>query len=148
MMIGMAIALAAGGATTPARDTKPPCAKDVKASAVAQRLSDLPEDITRDLLAWIKGLGDRETPLLQTDAPSAVARTFATGRFAQAMMLGRIWFVQIEVSETSGVRTIGYVWSNDDRKYHRSPMHSFGGPMCATLKAAEAGVISYGAAGF
>jgi hypothetical protein len=123
------------------------CAKEVGAITVVERLSELPPDIREDLLFRFKDMGDRGSPLLQTDAPSAVEMTYPTSRFAQALLIKNAWFVQFEVSMFSGVRTIGYVRGSDGR-FTRSPSRYFGGPACETLKAAVKGVYTPGGFNF
>ena len=61
-------------------------------------------------------------------------------RFAQAMLVRDEWFVQVEVSEFSGVLTIPYERSRDDGRYHFIGRHVLRGPSCETIKAILAGV--------
>ena len=135
------------GATTAQAAPLQSCAKEVQASAVVERLSELPPDIRDDLIYRFRGMGDRGSPLLQTDAPSAVEMTYPTSRFAQALLIKNVWFVQFEVAMFSGVRTMGYLRGTDGR-FTRSPSRYFGGPACETLKAAIAGVYTPGGFNF
>lgn len=122
------------------------CANEVKAIAVVERLSELPRDILDDLLSRFKDMGDRGSPLLETDAPSVVESGYPASRFAQALLIKNVWFVQFEVA-MGGVRTIGYVRGTDGR-FQRSPSHYYGGPACETLKAAVNGVTTPGGFNF
>lgn len=139
----MLIALLQSGASSAQPVLPQSCAKEVGATAVVERLSELPPDIRDDLLFRFKDMGDRGSPLLQTDAPSAVELSYPTSRFAQALLIKNVWFVQFEVSMFSGVRTVGYVRGSDGR-FTRSPSRYFGGPACATLRAAVSGVYNPG----
>ena len=137
---------AGASAATAAGSPAHSCGKDVGANAVVERLADLPADIRGDLLLTFRGMGDRGAPLLQTDAPSIAEREYPTSRFAQALRIKNMWFVQFEVA-MSGGRTIGYVQGTDGR-FARSPSHYYGGPACETLKAAVNGVITPGGFNF
>lgn len=124
------------------------CAEVAAASAAAYRLADLPEDV-RDRLAYLEqnlirtGIADGDAPLLQTDAPSLAERTHPTIRFKQAVLIGDIWFVQLEVSMTAGVRTISFHRRHDGR-FDVSHDHYFSGPACASIRAALDGVRTPG----
>ena len=147
MNSGLAIALWVLGSAAAGTGPQSTCARDVQAAATAYRLSDLPQDISGDLTSLATVLGDRiadsDSPLLRTDAPTAAERDHATVRFAQAMRVGDKWFVQFEVSQFAGVRTVTYV-RNQDGRFRRSPAHYFGGPACASIKAALDGVTTPG----
>ena len=125
------------------------CAREVGASDTAYRLAELPTDVREDLVrrrSDIFGgeqLADSDATLLNTDAPTAAERGHVVLRFAQAMRVRDIWFVQFEVSLLAGVRTISYVRHLDSR-FNLSPLHRFVGPACASIKAALAGVTSPG----
>jgi hypothetical protein len=146
MSSDLAIMLWALAAATGA---EPPvsCSEEVGATATARRLAELPQDIRADLgpLAEFFGdeIADSDAPLLQTDAPTAAERDYPTVRFAQALLVDDKWFVQFEVSLFAGVRTISYV-RHPDGRFHRSPMHYFGGPACASIRAARDGVTTPG----
>jgi len=124
------------------------CAREVHATATAYRLADLPPDIRSDLtLIAQNGIGDRGSPLLDTDAPGPAQVSFPTSRFYQALRVNNEWFVQFEVSMFAGVRTIGYV---PDRNggFRRYAPHYFGGPACESIKAALSGVTTPGGFNF
>jgi hypothetical protein len=93
-----------------------------------------------------KKMGDRGSPLLQTDAPTILERDYPTSRFAQALLIKNMWFVQFEVAMT-GMLTIGYI-KGTDGKFTRSPSHYYNGPACETLKAAVNGVTTPGGFNF
>jgi hypothetical protein len=119
------------------------CAEEVGAIAVANRLSKLPQDIRADLMQMDKNMGDPGSPLLQTDAPSVAQSKYPTSRFFQALLINKIWFVQVEIAMTSGIRTMGY-YRDSDGRFQRSRSHYYGGPACETLKAAANGVYNPG----
>jgi hypothetical protein len=128
-------------ATTAAPST---CADEVRAAAIASRLSELPREVRDDLMLLTEGaMADSDSPLLQTDAPTAAERGQGTVRFAQGLLVGGKWFAQFEVSMFAGVRTVAYV-RNQDGRFRRSPMHYFGGPACASIRAALDGVTTPG----
>ena len=139
------VLLQVGAATAQAA---PPlsCAKEVGATAVVERLSELSPDIRDDLIFRFKDMGDRGSPLLQTDAPTALERDLPTSRFAQALLIKNVWFVQFEVAMT-GMLTMGYI-KGSDGKFMRSPSHYYSGPACETLKAAVNGVTTPGGFNF
>lgn len=135
------------GAAPAGTEAQRACAREVGATATAYRLADLPKDI-RDDLASRSGLfgaeiADSDSPLLQTDAPTAAERNYPTVRFAQAMFARDRWFVQFEVSLFAGVRTISYS-RQPGGGFGFTPAHYFGGPACASIKAALAGVTTPG----
>jgi hypothetical protein len=144
--IFMLLVLLQVGAATAQAAPQQSCAKEVKAIAVVERLSELPADIRDDLIFRFKDMGDRGSPLLQTDAPTALERDLPTSRFAQALLIKNVWFVQFEVAMT-GTRTMGY-FRGTDGKFTRSPSHYYGGPACETLKAAVNGVTTPGGFNF
>lgn len=141
--VSMLLAFGAGTIAETAEQRS--CAQEIGATASAYRLADLPQDIRDDLANrrdWLgEDMADSDAPLLQTDAPTAAERGYPTIRFAQAMLVGEIWFVQFEVSLFAGVRTISYIRQNDGR-FHLTPLHYFNGPPCASIKAALAGVTT------
>lgn len=142
----LAIGLLQVAGTTSAAEPSPSCAVEVGAASVAERVSELPTEIRDDLLRIAGGvIGEKDSPLLRTDAPSSEERAYSTTRFVQALLIESEWFVQLDVAMTSGVRTFGYV--KDERgAYRRSLSHYFGGPACASIKAALAGVYNPGQA--
>src|SRR5690242_13739597 len=113
----IAIVTVATAVATPS-DAQRTCAKNIGAQAVAYRLNDLPSDIRKDLAApnmYLKEpVADYDASLLQTDAPTAEQAHYPRLRFAQAMLVRDEWFVQVEVSEFSGVLTISYERSRED----------------------------------
>lgn len=119
------------------------CAKEVGATEVAYRLSEVPKDILADLMLMDKNMGDQGSPLVQTDAPSAEQLKWPTSRFLQALLINRTWYVQVEVSMMSGVRTMGYSRGSDGR-HQRLSSRYYGGPACETLRAAVKGVYNPG----
>ena len=140
------LALLQVGAATAQAAPQQSCAKEVKAVALVERLSELPADIRDDLMMMDKKMGDRGSPLLQTDAPTILERDYPTSRFAQALLIKNMWFVQFEVAMT-GMLTIGYI-KGTDGKFTRSPSHYYNGPACETLKAAVNGVTTPGGFNF
>lgn len=142
----MMILLLQAGAATAQAAMPQSCATEVNATSVVEHLSELHPDIRNDLLFRFKDMGDRGSPLLQTDAPSVIESKYPTSRFAQAVLLRNVWFVQFEVAMT-GMLTIGYVQGSDGR-FTRAPSHYYGGPPCETLKAAFNGVVTPGGFNF
>lgn len=119
---------------------------NISATTVIERLSDLPPDIRSDLTSIYRDMGERSSPLLQTDAPSAVEKTYPTSRFFQAMFIKNFWLVQYELTY-GGRRTLGYIRGTTGR-YQRSPGHYFSGPFCATIEAVLNGVSTPGGLNF
>ena len=105
---------------------------------VATRLSDLSPEIRTDLMASYKDMGDRNTPLLKTDAPTAREQGLATSRFIQAVRIKDEWFVQYEWT-FGGRRTLGY-FRGSNGHYQRAPYHYLSGPFCKTLQAIKDGI--------
>jgi len=144
-----ALAMLLWASGTPVAEDVPQsaCAREVGASATALRLAELPQEIRDDLVRRREVFGDtvadRDSPLLQTDAPTEAERGHATVRFAQAMRVGNSWFVQLEVSLMAGVVTVSYAHQTDGR-FRLSPFHHFRGPACASIRAALAGVTTPG----
>jgi hypothetical protein len=143
-LVTMLLAAATASAETEAQRS---CAQEVGATASAYRLTELPRDIRDDLASRRDMFGaemaDSDSPLLQTDAPTAEESDYPILRFAQAMLVRDRWFVQFEVSMFAGVRTISYLRQPDGR-FSLTPSHYFGGPACASLRAALAGVTTPG----
>lgn len=140
--------LLAIGPATVETEPRPSCAEEVRATATAYRLADLPKEIRDDLNILMNNeIGDSDSQLLQTDAPVAAERNFPTARFFQALFVNREWFVQFEVSMFAGVRTIGYV-RDGNGGFRRWSSHYFGGPACETIKAALNGVTTPGGFNF
>jgi hypothetical protein len=139
----IALMMLAAGVASPS-DAQRVCAKEVGAQDAAYRLADLPPDIRKDLASpnmYLKtAVADHDAPLLQTDAPTAAQVHYPTVRFAQAMLVRDEWFVQVQVSMTTGVLTIPYQRSRDDGRYHFVGWHVLRGPSCETIKAVLAGV--------
>ena len=120
------------------------CPEEARATATADRLAELPREIRDDLMVLTANeITDENVPLLRTDAPTKAEEKHATVRFAQAMRFHNYWLVQFEVALFAGVRTVSYV-STGDGPYHRSPMFYFGGPACASIRAALEGVTAPG----
>lgn len=146
-MNALAMMLLAAGTVPVGTEAQRACAREVGASSTAYRLAELPPAIRDDLASrWdIFGadLADSDAPLLQTDAPTAEERHYPTLRFAQAMLVRDRWFVQFEVSSFAGVRTISYVREAGGH-FSLTPIHHFGGPACASIQAALAGVTTPG----
>lgn len=137
-----ATAVAGAGSAQPSS-----CAEEVGATATANRLAQLPQEI-RDRLPQLREIfgaemADSDAPLLQTDAPTAAERSYPTIRFAQAMLVGDKWFVQFEVSLFAGVRTVAFI-RRADGSFFLSAAHHFGGPACPSIKAALSGVNTPG----
>jgi hypothetical protein len=138
-------------ASTPAPDEAPQtCARTLGATAFTTKLSGVPQAIREDLVRRIAAQGsavaDSDVPLLQTDAPGERERGYARVRFAQAMHIGDRWFVQLQITLMSGVRTYVYA-RHSDGSFDFSPGQQFGGPGCASIKAALAGVDTFGVGG-
>lgn len=144
-MIEVAIfALAAAGSVSEQPSLGVQCSEMSAASSIVRRLSDLPREIRDDLTVLTEGaMGDRDGPLLQTDAPTAVEGTYPVTRFAQGLLFNDMWLVQFEVSLFSDVRTVTYRLS-DDNRYHRTSAHYFHGPACPSIRAALSGVTTPG----
>jgi hypothetical protein len=118
------------------------CPEAVRAAARAYRLSELPDEIRKDLMALTNDkITDENIPLLATDAPSEAERKHATVRFAQALRFHNYWLVQIEVALFAGVRTISFE-SMGNGPFRFSPGINFQGPACASIRAALDGVSS------
>jgi hypothetical protein len=124
------------------------CPEAVRATASAYRLSELPEEIRKDLMALTNNeITDEDIPLLNTDAPTEAERNHATVRFAQALRFRDTWLVQFEVALVRGVRTIAYV-SIQNRPFQLFRSQTFGGPACASIRAALDGVTTPGHLGY
>ena len=124
------------------------CADEIGAASVAIELADLPQDIREHLNSLDpKGMGERDSQLLKTDAPAGAERHHLQTRFVQAFLVKDEWFVQFEVAMFSGVRTVGYVRDSGGR-FRPWPPHYFGGPPCASVKAARQGVTTPGGFNF
>ena len=127
------------------------CLRDLRVEAVVTRLADLPADVRAGLSRlgasphWTR-IADSDEPLLQTDAPSAAEREYPRARFAQAVRVRDRWFVQFEATQEGGVRTVGFERRLDGR-FSLSRLYTFGGPACASIKAALAGVWTPGGFG-
>jgi hypothetical protein len=121
------------------------CANALGASAIAHRLSELPEEIRRDLQRTDIFHGDRlaesDVPILWTDAPTAREQGYATIRFAHAVLVRDKWIVQFQVSLFAGVRTISYR-RRPDGAFDFNPSVYFAGPVCPSIKAALDGVLN------
>ena len=121
------------------------CAKTLGATAIVHRLADLPPSVRDDLLSRIKAIGgnlaDSDVPILQTDAPGPKETSYAHERFEQAVLVGDIWFVQLRIAMTPGVNTLAYRRERDGKLTYL-PNHNFGGPACASIKAALSGVTT------
>jgi len=142
--IVLMILLQASAATS--KPAAQPACPSVPATAVIDRLSDLPPDIRDNLISVYKDMGERNSPLLQTDARTEAERAYSTSRFFQAVLVKNEWFVQYELT-FGGRRTLGYFRGSDGR-FQRSPNHYFGGPFCETLEAAAHGVVTPGGLNF
>ena len=144
MNSGWAIILWAMAGAPPDPGPRTVCPEEAGATATADRLSELPQEIRDDLMVLTDNeITDENVPLLRTDAPTKAERNHATVRFAQAMRFHNYWLVQYEVALFAGVRTVSYV-STGDGPFHRSPMFYFGGPACASIRAALDGVTTPG----
>jgi len=86
---------------------------------------------------------DENIPLLRTDAPTEAEKNYATVRFAQALRFRDTWYVQSEVALFAGVRTITY-YRTPNGRFERFRSQYFGGPACATIRAALDGVVTPG----
>jgi len=125
-------------------DAQRSCASQIRATATVTHLADLPQDIRNEMdrLKDLFGeMADSDAPLLQTDAPSAAERGYAQVRFAQAILVKDMWFVQYESAMTAGVRTASFS-RHSDGHFNFDPSHYFGGAGCAAIKAALAGVTT------
>lgn len=122
------------------------CAQTVNATAFTDRLAGVPQEVREDFVRRIAARGsivaDSNVPLLETDAPSESEKKLAQVRFAQAMHVGDHWFVQLEVAMYAGVRTLTYTLRQDG-SFQLSPGQHYGGPGCASIKAALAGVKTF-----
>jgi hypothetical protein len=123
------------------------CAKEVQATAIASRMSQLPPEIRDDLMLMFKNdLADSGTPILQTHAPSEAERNLPTSRFVQALLVKDIWYVSYEVS-MMGSRTIRFGLAqggpDDPKGFVRKQIYGFGGPPCEAIKASLKGVTAY-----
>ena len=141
MVNQLIMALLASAAT--AHPTRRATCPDIRATMVVERLSGLPEDIRDNLLTAYRGIGDRGSELLATDAPSTAEMKYPTKRCFQAVLIKDVWYVQIEVAMTSGVRTIGFNGGTDGH-FRFAPSVYYGGPACETPKAAINGVYNPG----
>ena len=141
-----AISLSASSAGVADRDSRE-CAQKFGASQVASALNEVPQEIRADLAQRIGAQGsaiaDRDVPLLTTDAPSVAERGHAQVRFSQAIKVRDRWFVQLEIALFAGVRTFTYN-RQPDGTFAFSPGQHFGGPACESIKAALAGVTTFG----
>lgn len=143
LTISLVLLLQANAAT--AQGAQPAC-PDLPATVVVDRLSNLPSDIREDLTSIYKDMGDRDSPLLQTDAPTEAEREYPRSRFFQAVLIKNEWLVQYELT-SGGRRTLGYIRGSNGR-FQRFASHYFGGPFCETLTAALSGVSTPGGLNF
>lgn len=136
------------GASATQPDNLSACARDVQATDTATTLADLPADVRQELTRFerefMRGrMADSHEPLLQTDAPGPEERNYPTVRFAHALLVRDQWFVQYEVALMAGVQTIDF-YRGPNGRFQLSLSHFFGGPACASIKAALAGVRTPG----
>lgn len=142
-MLQQAFFLAAMVSTASHDDQIPRCREDARATAVARTASALPQEIRDDLAALtgndISDAGSRAAPEPYTRSQHADD----TARFVRALRFGPRWYVQIRVPLFEGVRTITYA-SREGRPFERWPASYFGGPACASIRAALEGVSTPG----
>jgi hypothetical protein len=144
-MIGAWLILLSAAAAAP-QDQRPVfrCPEAARADAAAYRLADLPQEIREDLMRWTRNeITDENIPLLRTDAPTEVEKGYATVRFAQALRFRDTWYVQSEVALSAGVRSMTY-YKTPNGRFERFRSQHFGGPACATIRAALDGVYTPG----
>jgi hypothetical protein len=149
MNVGIVIiSIALSAITEPELGRERSCLQEFGATATAQHLADLPDDV-RSGLAYFEAnvarstIAERGAPILQTDVVSENERYLPQARFTEAIQVGDWWFVQIEVSMVRGVRTISFLRHSDGR-FRLSPAHHFQGPPCASIRAALDGVTTPG----
>lgn len=135
-------------ASAPVPDDAPrACAQKVDATAFTTRLAGVPQEIREDFIRRIALHGavvaNSGVPLLKTDAPTESEKGYAPIRFAQAMRVGDSWFVQLEVAMFAGVRTLTYT-REQNGSFQLPPGQHYGGPGCASIRAALAGVMTFG----
>ena len=116
-----------------AAQTIPACPGIPVISSV-DRFSGLPKDIQDDLAGNFRHMAKGGEPLLATDAPSSAEMNYPTSRFVRAVLIKNVWYVQMEIAMTEGVRTIGYHVGTTGH-LERSASQYLGGPACETLRA-------------
>jgi len=130
-------------AASPSNAQSLPDCPGIEVISVVDRFAELPGDIQDDLRANFDRMAKAGEPLLETDAPTAAEMTYPTSRFVRAVLIKNVWYVQMEISMTEGVRTIGYIRGSQGH-LERSAMHYLGGPACETLKALTSRVYNPG----
>jgi hypothetical protein len=105
-MQNLSLAMALLAAAPSNAQSLPDC-PGIAAISVIDRFAELPEDIRNDLRANFSRMAKGREPLLETDAPSAAEMKYPTSRFVRAVLMKNVWYVQMQVSMTEGVRTIG-----------------------------------------
>lgn len=134
-MLIVSLAILAVGTASGVDELASSCAKEVRATATAYRLSDLPPAIRADLaLQSNNGMADSGSPIQQTDAPTKAELKLATSRFVQALLVRKTWFVSYEASMMAP-RTIGYYFT-EGGGLQRAYSIQFSGPPCEAVKAA------------
>jgi hypothetical protein len=145
-MIGALLITVSAAAAAPPQEQRPifNCPEAARADAAAYRLADLPQEIREDLMKWTGNeITDENIPLLRTDSFTDGGKGYAKVRFAQALRFRDRWFVQSEMALVAGVRTITY-YRTPNGRFERFPTQYFGGPACATIRAALDGVVTPG----
>jgi hypothetical protein len=118
------------------------CQATANATKSILSLTKLPAEIRADLMTLANNqMSDRGGKLLISDAPDATERDYPLTRFYQAHLISGQWYVQFEVSQFSGVRTLAY-FRNGVSTYQRSGAVNLGGPPCESITAALAGVYA------
>jgi len=111
-----------------------PACPGISIVSSVDQFSRLPKDIQDDLLANFDHMAKGGEPLLATDAPSSAEMNYPTSRFVHAVLIKNVWYVQMEIAMTEGVRTIGYHLGSTGH-LERSASQYLGGPACETLRA-------------
>jgi hypothetical protein len=109
---------------------------------VAERLTDLPIEIRISLEEISQGaIAERDSPLLDTDAPGAGDFGKASARFARGYLQGELWIVFVEIALFRDARSFGFV-RRDNGMYEYYPFLYLYGDQCAVRRAIADGVRS------
>lgn len=109
---------------------------------VAERLTDLPIEIRARLEEISQGaIAERDSPLMDTDAPGTSDIGKAGARFAGGYLQDELWIVFVEIALFTYARSHGFV-RRDNGLYEYFPSLNLYGDQCAVRRAIADGVRS------
>lgn len=115
------------------------CATDLRATAAASKLAELPPEIQADLAHLFDGqVADSGTRILDTDAPLKEDLNLPTVRFVSAMLLKNQWLVTYEATMMMPI-TFGYTKIGNGY-FSRNPGVNLSGDPCVVARAVSQGV--------